>query len=99
MNFNERLNFVCETTCILVGLKYETDIFNDEIDYEKLTLDFLLPLKQFWSKDLTEENKCDLLIATLSALKFCWGKEAYVELSNHAVALKHEDGRCVQWPL
>lgn len=88
---------LCETVCEFCRIEYETELFSEDVSFEKLTLEPAMMLKPAWLSAKDEEDKHNIIIALTSAIKYCWGTTASAEYGGEALKLRHPDGRCVEW--
>jgi hypothetical protein len=73
---------------------FETDLFAEEIEMERLTLEpiqLLSPLFDRYST-LNEEDAFGLQITASSCIKHCWGPQAQMRLEPGLITFIHPDG-------
>jgi hypothetical protein len=84
------LNSIVQTA---LGLEYETDLFREELELEKLSLEWVNLLLPAWSRAYPTIDD-QLMAATVTALRWSWGAEANVnvDLEKAELVLQHPAG-------
>jgi hypothetical protein len=80
---------VTEALCLI----FETDLFRDEIELEKLSLEWVELLLPAWTRTYPTIDD-NLLMATKTALRYSWGDKASVSVDEASaeLVLKHPAG-------